>query len=97
MARKKRSYSDEFKLEAVKLILERGVSVAQAARDLGVSANVLHLWKKKYQENPGAFRGPGRLTPEQEEIRRLRKELARAKLERDILKKAAAYFAKEPR
>ena len=96
MGRRRRSYSDEFKLEAVKLILGRGVSVAQAARDLGVGESLLHSWKKKYEADPGAFGGKSRLTGEQEEIRRLRKELARAKLERDILRKAAAYFAKEP-
>jgi transposase len=96
MARKRRWFSDEFRLEAVKLILGQGVSVAQAARDLGVSENVLHSWKKKFEQDPEAFGGSRRLTPEQEEIRKLRKEIQRLRLERDILKKAAAYFAREP-
>lgn len=90
----RRSYSREFKLEAVKLILDGGVSVAQVARDLGINENLLHAWKRKFKEDP-AFRGSGRLTPDQQEIRRLRRELERVRQEREILKKAAAYFAKE--
>jgi len=90
----KRRFSREFKVEAVKLVLDGGVSVAQAARDLGVTQNLLHTWKRKYKEDP-SFGRDSRLTAEQEEIRRLTRELKRVEQERDILKKAAAYFAKE--
>jgi transposase len=90
----RRRYSREFKVEAVKLVLDGGVSVAQAARDLGVAENLLHTWKRKYREDP-TFGRASRLTPDQEEIRRLRRELKRARQDQEILKKAAAYFAKE--
>jgi transposase len=86
----RRKFSREFKLEAVKLIRERGVSVAQAARDLGVHENVLRKWVRGLEADPQqAFPGHGQMKPEQLEIDRLRKEVARLKAERDILKKAA--------
>ena len=92
----RRKFSREFKLEAVKLVRDRGVSVAQAARDLDVHSNVLRKWVREAVSDPGsAFPGHGILKPEQQEIERLRRELARMKAERDILKKAAAYFAKD--
>ena len=82
----RRKFSREFKLEAVKLVLERGVSAAQAARDLDVHANVLRKWIREAEGDPGsAFPGHGNLRPEQQEIERLRRELARMKAERDIL------------
>ena len=94
MERKK--FSREFKLEAVNLVRERGVSFAQAARDLGVNVNMLRRWAKESGSDPKhAFPGLGQMKPEQLEIDRLRKEVVRLKAERDILKKAAAYFAKE--
>jgi transposase len=92
----RRQFSREFKLEAVKLIKERGVSVAQAARDLDVHENVLRKWVNQFAADPAhAFPGHGQMKPEQLEIERLRREVAKLKAERDILKKAAAYFAKE--
>lgn len=92
----RRKFSREYKLEAVKLIRERGVSVAQAARDLDVHENVLRKWVKEYGSDPSqAFPGHGQMKPEQLEIERLRREVAKLKAERDILKKAAAYFAKD--
>ncbi len=92
----RRTFSKEFKLEAVRLVKERGVSVAQAARDLDVHPNVLRLWVKAFAADPQyAFPGRGRMKPEQLEIERLRREVIKLKAERDILKKAAAYFAKE--
>ena len=92
----RRKFGREFKLEAVKLVSERGVSVAQAARDLDVHENVLRKWVREQAADPQqAFPGKGQMRPEQLEIDRLRKEVARLKAERDILKKAAAYFAKE--
>ena len=93
---RRRTFSREFKLEAVNLVRERGVTVAQAARDLDVHENVLRKWAKELGSDPrNAFPGHGQMKPEQLEIDRLRKEVARLKAERDILKKAAAYFAKE--
>ena len=92
----RRTFSREFKLEAIKLVRERGVSVAQASRDLDVHENVLRKWIKDYVADPQqAFPGQGKMKPEQLEIERLRREVRRLQAERDILKKAAAYFAKE--
>ena len=92
----RRQFSREFKFEAVRLVKESGVSVAQAARDLDVHANVLRKWIRERAMDPQhAFPGKGVMKPEQAEIERLKKEVAKLKMERDILKKAAAYFAKE--
>ncbi len=92
----RRIFSREYKLEAVKLVRERGVTVAQAARDLDVHENVLRKWVREYGDDPSqAFPGKGQMKPEQLEIERLRREVAKLKAERDILKKAAAYFAKD--
>ena len=92
----RRKFSREFKLEAVKLVRERGVGVAQAARDLDLHENVLRKWMREQAADPQqAFPGHGQMKPEQLEIDRLRKEVARLKAERDILKKAAAYFARD--
>lgn len=92
----RRKFSREFKLEALRLVKERGVSVAQAARDLDLHENVLRKWVRELGADPQhAFPGHGQMKPEQFEIDRLRKEVAKLKAERDILKKAAAYFAKD--
>jgi transposase len=92
----RRKFSREFKLEAINLIKQRGMSFAQAGRDLDVHQNVLRNWVRDFGADPKhAFPGLGQMKPEQAEIDRLRKEVARLKAERDILKKAAAYFAKE--
>jgi transposase len=92
----RRIFTREFKLEAVKMVSERGVSVAQAARDLGLHENVLRKWVRDQKADPQhAFPGQGQMKPEQAEIAALRKEVAKLKMERDILKKAAAWFAKE--
>ena len=92
----RRQFSREFKLEAIRLVREREVSVAQASRDLDIGENVLRRWIKEARADPGqAFPGQGQLKPEQLEIDRLRREVAKLKAERDILKKAAAYFARE--
>jgi transposase len=78
------------------LVRDRGVSYAQAARDLDVNVNILRRWVKEFGSDPQqAFPGLGQMKPEQLEIDRLRKEVAKLKAERDILKMAAAYFAKE--
>ena len=92
----RRRFDRAFKLEAVKLVRERGVSAAQAARDLDVHENVLRKWVKEFPADPQhAFPGQGQMKPEQQEIERLRREVIRLKAERDILKKATAFFAKE--
>ncbi len=92
----RRKFTREFKLEAVKLITDRGVGYAQASSDLGVHASVLRNWVKALADDPShAFPGHGQQKPEQAEIARLKREVTKLKAERDILKKAAAYFAKE--
>lgn len=92
----RRIFSREFKVEAVRLIKDRGVSVAQASRDLDVHENVLRKWVKQFAADPReAFPGQGQMKPEQAEIERLKREVQKLKAERDILKKAAAYFAKD--
>ena len=92
----RRRFDRAFKLEAVKLVRERGVSAAQAARDLDVHENMLRKWVKEFSADPQhAFPGQGQMKPEQAEIERLRREVIRLKAERDILKKATAFFARE--
>jgi transposase len=92
----RRKYAREFKLEAVNMVKERRVSIVQAARDLDLNNNVLRRWLKELGADPKhAFPGVGQMKPEQLEIDRLRKEVTRLKAERDILKKAAAYFARD--
>jgi transposase len=92
----RRKFTREFKLEAVRLIRERGVSYTQASQDLGVHQSQLRDWVKKFAEDPQhSFPGHGQMKPEQLEIARLKREVIKLKAERDILKKAAAYFAKE--
>lgn len=84
----RRQFSREFKVEAVKLVTERGVAVAQAARDLDVHETRLRAWMRELTANSQqAFPGKGVMKPEQAEIERLRKEVAKLKMERDILKK----------
>jgi transposase len=96
MARIRRTYTCEFKLAAVKLITVQGYSVAEAARSLGIGETLLRTWKQKLQAaGDQAFPGPGHLPPLEEEVRRLRAENKRLQMERDILKKATAFFAAE--
>ncbi len=97
MARQRKSYTAEFKVNAVRLVTDRKLSVAEAARQLGISENLLRLWKRAFLEQGAeAFPGHGRLSPADEELHRLRAEVARLRAERDLLKKAAAYFASPP-
>jgi len=92
----RRKFTREFKLEAVRLIKDRGVSYLQASEDLGVHTSQLRDWVKKLADDPqDAFPGRGQMKPEQLEIAQLKREVIKLKAERDILKKAAAYFAKE--
>jgi len=81
-------FSREFKIEAEKLVRERGVSVAQAGRDLDVHEDVLRKWVKESGSDPAqAFPGHGQMKPEQQEIERLRREVTKLKAERDTLKR----------
>jgi transposase len=95
-ARKK--YSKEFKLDAIALVVEQKYSRAEAARNLGLSPQILGRWLKEAEDDDGhghAFRGNGTLTPEQAEIRSLKGQVKRLEMEREILKKATVFFAKE--
>ena len=94
MAIERKTYTPEFKLQAVKMITEQHLSVTEVARRLGIPAKRLHEWKKAVREHgAGAFPGAGHLTPQEDELRRLRADVKRLEMERDILKKAAAFFA----
>lgn len=89
-------YSKEFKLDAVNLVLEQGYERKTAAESLGVKYELLCRWvKEASQEDGQAFRGQGKLTEEQAEIRRLREENKRLKMEKEILKKATVFFVQE--
>ena len=92
----RKTYTKEFKQDAVRLVTEQGYNRSEAARNLGIDRGMLGRWIRELEEDGSeAFRGNGNLTQEQEELRRLREENRRLKLERDILKKATAFFAKE--
>src|SRR5205823_5123255 len=96
MARPRRTYTAEFKTEAVKLVTEQGYSIAEAGRSLGIHETLLRSWKQALQDQGDqAFPGHGKLPPFEEELRRLRAENQRLRAERDILKKATALFARE--
>jgi transposase len=95
MARK--TYTRAFKIEAVRMLTDQGLSVSEVARRLGVSENCLRAWRTAAQERgAAAFPGQGNLPADQDELRRLRAEVHRLRAERDLLKKAAAYFASHP-
>jgi transposase len=99
MAKSRRSYTREFKIEAVKLVTQQGLSVAEAARSLGIHENQLRTWKQalenESQQGQQAFPGNGHRPALEEEIHRLKADNKRLLMERDILKKATALFAKE--
>jgi len=93
MSEKRKTYDKEFKLSAVKMIVEGGMKVSQVSKDLGINENSLHNWKRAYLlDQQNAFPGKGRMKPEEEELRVLRKQVKRLEMERDILKKAIGYF-----
>src|SRR5262249_17036520 len=94
MARRRRTYTPEFKAEAVKLVTEQGYSVAEAARSLGIHETLLRSWKQALDaQGDQAFPGHGKLPPFEEELRGRRAETRRLRAERDILKKAPALSA----
>jgi transposase len=89
-------YSKEFKLDAISLVLEQGYTQTEAAKSLGIDRKLLYTWIKSHKkEGEECFRGQGKLSEEQREIRRLREEVKRLTMEKDILKKATAFFVKE--
>jgi transposase len=93
---KRRQYSREFKQEAVELVTKQQYTVAQAARNLGVNSNMLARWRREYQtREQNAFPGTGHQPAQIDELNRLREENRRLRLEREILKKAAVFFARE--
>ena len=92
----RKQYSSEFKHEAVRLVTEKGLSVAQAARDLGLNENMLGRWKKEF-EKQGAKAFPGQGHPHDEELARLRRENDVLRQEREVLKKAISIFSLIPR
>ena len=94
----RRKYDKEFKIQAVKLLLESGKTADEVAENLGINSGNLTRWKREYREDAeSAFRGKGRLKPDEEELRRLKKENADLKQEREILKKALAIFSRPQR
>ena len=94
--KKRKSYSREFKIEAVRLITQKGYSIAEASRNLGIDYSVLRRWRQQLADDPRhAFPGKGKLKAPDEELRRMKRELERVTEERDILKKALAYFAED--
>src|SRR5271169_3798769 len=96
MARQRRSYTHEFKVEAVKLVTDKGYSVAEAARSLDIGDTLLRSWKQAFEKvGQQAFPGHGNLPAIEAELRQLRADNKRLQMERDISKKATAFFAKE--
>ena len=93
--KKRKSYGRQFKIDAVNLVVNGNRSVSSVARDLGIEVNLLHRWKRELTEGGlQSFPGKGRLSPQEEELRQLRRELEQAKEDREILKKALAFFSK---
>lgn len=96
--KKPRQFSAEFKNEAVKMVLESKRKQTDVASSLGINANVLNRWVHEYKDNgKAAFPGQGKSTPEDQRIRDLEAQVKRITMERDILKKAIAYFAEVPK
>jgi transposase len=96
MSKTRRTFTQEFKFQAVRLVTEQGKSVAEVARDLDLSESLLRGWKRALdQGGASAFPGKGVPPAHEEELRRLRAEVRRLTMERDVLKKATAFFARE--
>ena len=93
----RKNYPKEFKLDAISLVLDQEYTRAEAARSLEINSNLIARWIKEYKadDTGQAFRGNGKLTPEQAEMRRLKEENKRLRMEKDVLKKAMVFFAKE--
>jgi transposase len=92
----KKKYSKEFKLDAISLVKDQGYTRIEAAESLGLQRQMLGRWIKEYEnEGKEPFKGQGKLSAEQLELRRLKEEVRRLKMEKEILKKAAVFFAQE--
>ncbi len=93
----RKQYTKEYKLDAISLVLEQGHTTSEVSRSLRINANMLRRWIREYQVDDAdqSFLGNGKLTPEQEEIRQLKAQIKHLKLEREILKEATVFFAKE--
>jgi len=93
----RKKYSKEYKLDAVSLVLDQGYTRIEAARSLEINATMLGRWIKEHKQSDDgqAFRGNGKLTPEQAEIKKLRQKVKRLEMEKEILKKATVFFAAE--
>jgi len=92
----RKTYSKEYKLDAVSLVKDQNYNQSEAARNLGINANMLGRWVKELETDDGlAFRGNGKLTPDQEELKKLKAQVKRLEMEKDILKKATVFFAAE--
>ena len=93
----RKKYSKEFKLDAISLVLEQQYSGVEAASSLDINPNMITRWLKEHQQDDDgqAFRGNGKLTPEQEELRTLKAQVKRLEMEKRILKEATVFFAKE--
>jgi transposase len=91
-ARKRRNYTEEFKRDAVALVTEQGYKPSEAARSLGIGDNMIRRWRREFEEEAAGSRLN---SDEREELKRLRKEVRLLRMEKEILKKASAYFAKE--
>lgn len=92
----RREFTKEFKRDAISLVIDQGYKRTEAAKSLGIHSALLGRWIKEYELDAGdAFRGRGKLKTEHEELRQLREEVKRLKMEKEILKKAALFFAKE--
>lgn len=97
-AEARKGYTPEFKREAVALVTDQGYTLAGAARNLGINRDMLRRWKRELAQDGGvAFPGKGHQTPEQAELHRVQEENRQLRMERDILKKATAFFASESR
>jgi transposase len=93
----RRKYDREFKTQAMQLCEQEGVTVAQIARELGIDVNLLYRWRTEHQrQGESAFPGQGNGVADENEVRRLQRELVRVQLERDILKKALGVLARPP-
>lgn len=94
--KEKKKYTKEFKLDAISLVKEQGYTRLEAAKSLGIQRQLIGRWIKEHEsEGEESFRGQGKLSADQLEIRRLKEEVKRLKMEKEILKKAAVFFAQE--
>jgi transposase len=94
--KKRKGYDRQFKIDAINMVVSGGRSVRDVAQSLGIDANTLYHWKRELLDaGTEAFPGKGHMTPQEEELKRLRRELAQAKEDREILKKALEFFSSQ--